>query len=87
MRLLGKVSKIYNKKLKLKKNQIIIKVNERFFRPNDVNNLLGDSSKAKKILKWEPKNDINLLINEMVDYDLIKANNELLLKNNLSKIC
>jgi GDPmannose 4,6-dehydratase len=84
LRVIGKVSKIHNKKLKLKKNQIVVKVNERFFRPNDVDNLLGDSSKAKKILKWKPKKDINLLINEMVEYDLIKANNELLLKNNLS---
>ena len=32
----------------------------------DVNNLLGDSSKASKLLKWKPKVDINQLINEMI---------------------
>ena len=36
--------------------QIIIKVNKRYFRPLDVQNLRGNYSKAKKILKWKPKN-------------------------------
>jgi len=76
----GKISKIYNRKLKIKKNQIIVRINKRFFRPNDVNNLIGDSSKAKKILKWKPEKNINLLINEMVDYDMVNARNALHLK-------
>ena len=44
----GYVDKIYNKSLKLKKDQKIIFVNKRFFRPNDVEDLLGSSKKARK---------------------------------------
>ena len=82
----GRVSKIYDQKLKIKKNQTIVKINKRFFRPNDVNNLLGDSSKAKKILRWKPEKNINLLIKEMVEYDLGEAKREYLLKklNNIN---
>jgi GDPmannose 4,6-dehydratase len=67
-----------NKKLpsKLKKNQKIIKVNKKYFRPVDVDNLMGDSSKAKKILKWKPKYSIKDLIKEMLDHDLIEAKRE-----------
>ena len=85
LKIQGRVSKIYDQKLKIKKNQIIVKINKRFFRPNDVNNLLGDSSKAKKILKWKPEKNINLLIKEMVEYDLGEAKREYLLKK-LNKI-
>jgi GDPmannose 4,6-dehydratase len=85
LKIQGRVSKIYDQKLKIKKNQNIVKINKRFFRPNDVNNLLGDSSKAKKILKWKPEKNINLLIKEMVEYDLGEAKREYLLKK-LNKI-
>ena len=44
----------------------IIECDKKYFRPLDVNNLLGDSSKASKLLKWKPKVDINQLINEMI---------------------
>jgi GDPmannose 4,6-dehydratase len=44
----------------------IIECDKKYFRPLDVNNLLGDSSKAYKLLKWKPKVDINQLIIEMI---------------------
>ena len=44
----------------------IIECDKKYFRPLDVNNLLGDSTKASKLLKWKPKVDINQLINEMI---------------------
>jgi GDPmannose 4,6-dehydratase len=54
----------------LKKNQIIIKISKKYFRPNEVENLIGNTSKAKKIFKWKPKIKIDELIKEMLDSDL-----------------
>ena len=48
----------------------IIKIEKRYFRPLEVENLQGDYSKAKKILKWKPLRDINQLVKEMVEYEL-----------------
>ena len=48
----------------------IIKIDSRYFRPTEVETLLGDSSKAKKKLKWVPKISFEQLVNEMVDEDL-----------------
>jgi len=61
-----------NKKYKLKKGQTIIKVNKKYFRPTEVNNLLGDSAKAKKELGWKNKINIKELVSEMLDNDLKK---------------
>ena len=49
----------------------IVKVNPEFYRPTEVDVLLGDSSKAKKILKWKPKTSFIDLVSMMVksDYD------------------
>ena len=49
--------------------KIIIKVGKKYFRPTEVDNLLGDSSKAKKILKWRPKITFNQLVKEMINSD------------------
>lgn len=54
----------------------IIKVNKRYFRPNEVDSLLGNFSKAKKILKWKPKTSFRELVKEMIfsDYEKVKKN-------------
>ena len=48
----------------------IVKVDERYFRPAEVETLLGDASKAKKILGWQPKITFDQLVSEMVDSDI-----------------
>ena len=53
-----------------KTGKVLIKVSESYLRPADVQNLLGDSSKAFKALGWTPKHDIDSLIGEMVKSDL-----------------
>ena len=52
----------------------IIKINPLFFRPAEVDTVLGDSSKARKILNWKPKTSFNQLVSMMVrsDYDRLK---------------
>ena len=65
----------------LKAGNTIIRIDSRYFRPKEVENLIGDPSKAKKKLGWKPKISLNELCKEMVNYDLIQARKELLLKN------
>ena len=50
--------------------KVVIKVDSRYFRPTEVDNLLGNSDKAKKKLGWEPKTDIKQLIYEMIQNDV-----------------
>ena len=59
-----------NEKAYDRNNKPIVECDKNYFRPLDVNTLLGDSSKAKKELKWKPKTDINMLIDEMIEYEL-----------------
>ena len=58
----------------LKIGNKIIEIDKKYFRPNEVNYLSGDSSKAQKELGWKPKTNIYQLIKEMMteDYKLIK---------------
>jgi GDPmannose 4,6-dehydratase len=58
-----------------------IKFDERLLRPVEVNCLLGDSSKIRNQLNWKPKFNIHSLIDEMVEYDLKLAKQQLLIKN------
>ena len=53
-------------------NEIRIKVSEKFYRPNEVEYLRGDSSKAKRLLKWSCKISFEELVKEMVLSDLKK---------------
>ena len=47
----------------------LIFVSEKYFRPAEVDELLGDSSKARTILGWEPRIEFEDLVREMVDSD------------------
>ena len=47
-------------------NKNIIEIDEKYFRPSEVNSLLGSSNKARKILKWKPKYNLNTLIDDMI---------------------
>ena len=58
------------KGIDLKSGNTIIKVNPRYFRPNEVDNLRGNSNKAKKELNWKPKVKFEQLVKEMIDYEL-----------------
>jgi GDPmannose 4,6-dehydratase len=75
------VSKALNMKLKWKgkginekaydkNDKCIIECSKKYFRPAEVDTLIGDSSKAKKTLKWKPRHNIHSLINDMISYEL-----------------
>ena len=54
--------------------KVIIECDKSYFRPLDVNTLLGDSRKARKKLKWKPKVNIDMLIKEMIKAELDQIN-------------
>ena len=61
-----------------------VETSESYFRPNEVDYLLGDYSKAKKELNWEPKTSLDSLVQMMVDNDIHEARQEsMLLKEGL----
>ena len=62
-------------------NKIVIRVDPRYFRPTEVDSLLGDSSSAKDILGWQPETSLDELINEMIQSDLKEIKKEISLKN------
>ncbi len=61
-------------------NEIVIKIDPKYFRPTEVDQLLGDASKAFKKLGWQPKTTLEELIQEMVDADMKKASRDAHLK-------
>jgi GDPmannose 4,6-dehydratase len=52
----------------------IVECDKNYFRPLDVNTLLGDASKARRKLKWKPKENINTLIEEMIKFEINSIN-------------
>ena len=58
-----------NKCRRLKEGDVIIRVDKRYFRPSEVDSLLGDSSKAKKNLGWAPKITAKQMCKEMIEHD------------------
>ena len=70
-------------KLKIKGpevGQVIVKIDPRYFRPTEVESLLGDPSKAKMMLGWEPKISFGDLVKEMVLADLEVAQRDALVR-------
>ena len=64
----------------------LIEVDPRYFRPAEVDLLLGDSSKARRELGWKPKYDLQMLVKEMVESDLELAKKEKTLREHGYKV-
>ena len=64
----------------LKVGQVIVRVDPRYFRPTEVETLLGDPSKAKAELGWVPEITLDAMVAEMVAHDLDQAKRHALLK-------
>ena len=67
-------------------NKIVVRIDPRYFRPTEVNELLGDASKAKKKLGWKPKITLETLVEEMINSDKEEALRESLLKEKGFKV-
>ena len=64
----------------LKLGDVIVRVDPKYYRPTEVETLLGDPSKAKQKLGWSPEISLDNMIEEMVSYDLDRARQTALLK-------
>ena len=69
-----------NKAPALKVGDVIVQIDPRYFRPAEVETLLGDPSKAKKKLGWTPEITVQEMCSEMVSEDLKVAQRHALLK-------
>ncbi|MDQ5918826.1 MAG: GDPmannose 4,6-dehydratase [Pseudomonadota bacterium] len=76
----GIVTAVSNKETKVKVGDTIVKVDPRYFRPTEVETLLGDPSKAKEKLGWTPKTSLQELVKEMVLSDYSAAKRDALVK-------
>jgi GDPmannose 4,6-dehydratase len=65
---------------KCKVGDVIVKVDPRYYRPTEVETLLGDPSNAKAKLGWEPKITLQDLVKEMVQSDYTSAKRDNLVK-------
>jgi GDPmannose 4,6-dehydratase len=62
--------------IRLDTNEIVIKIDPKFFRPAEVNYLLGDPQKACEKLGWKPTTTLEELVSEMIEKDLVEATHE-----------
>lgn len=75
----GIVSSVANSEVKVKRGDILIRIDPKYFRPTEVELLIGDSSKARNELNWKLEYDLDGLIEDMVssDLELFKRDNYL----------
>jgi GDPmannose 4,6-dehydratase len=77
----GVVSKVDGHAMSpLKKSHIIVRVDARYFRPTEVETLLGDARKARRKLGWRPKVSFRQLVAEMMSEDMKSAERDALVK-------
>ena len=76
----GTVAAVSGDKAKCKVGDVIVRVDPRYFRPTEVETLLGDPSKAKQKLGWTPATTLAELVREMVQSDYVAAKRDSLVK-------
>jgi len=74
------VAAVAGDKAQCKVGQVIVQVDPRYFRPTEVETLLGDPSKAKQKLGWTPTTSFEELVREMVEADYTAARRDNLVK-------
>lgn len=74
------VTGIASPDIKLKKGDVVVEVDKRYYRPTEVDLLLGDASKAKQKLGWTPRYKLNELVREMVLADIEHFRKDVVLK-------
>jgi GDPmannose 4,6-dehydratase len=61
--------------------EVLVVVDPYYFRPTEVELLIGDATKARTVLNWEPKYTLSEMIAEMVQADVLHVRKELVLKD------
>jgi GDPmannose 4,6-dehydratase len=76
----GVVAQVQGNRAKCKPGDVIVRVDPRYFRPTEVETLLGDPSKAKAKLGWTPTTSFDELVREMIEADYTSARRDSLVK-------
>ena len=86
---IGFISKIDNEVLArrigspgnyLKQGMTVLKIDPYYYRPTEVEMLVGDASKARSILGWEPRYDLDMIVDEMMKSDILRMKKDAYLK-------
>jgi GDPmannose 4,6-dehydratase len=83
---IGTVARVLNKEINIEIGKEVVAVDAHYYRPTEVDLLVGDASKANQQLGWQPKYDLASLIKEMVNSDLAIFKKEKLLQDSGFKI-
>jgi len=67
---IARIAKCNNPEFQVPVGQTVLAIDERYFRPTEVDLLIGDPTKAKTKLGWQPKFDLNALVKDMMTADL-----------------
>lgn len=78
---IGIIESLEGVDLKCKPGDIVVRVDPRYYRPTEVETLLGDPTKAKAKLGWAPKTTVKELVAEMVQADYASAKCDALVKS------
>jgi GDPmannose 4,6-dehydratase len=65
----------------LKNGDVVVEIDPRYFRPTEVDELLGDASKARRVLGWEPRISFEEMVSSMVKADIEEASRDQLCKD------
>lgn len=76
----GVVSAVHRKDLRVQVGDVVVRVDPRYYRPTEVETLLGDASKARTQLGWTPKITLPQLVSEMVQSDYRMARRDAMVK-------
>ena len=76
---IAKIVKCSNDEFKLKEGQVVLKIDPRYYRPTEVELLIGDPTKAKKKLGWELEYDLKGLVEDMMSSDIELFKRDMLL--------
>ena len=77
---IGVVAKVEGDRAKCKVGDVVVRVDPRYFRPTEVEKLLGDPTKAREKLGWKPRTSFEELVREMIESDYAAARRDSLVK-------
>jgi GDPmannose 4,6-dehydratase len=78
----GVIAKVENPEYKFLEGKTVVEIDPLYFRPTEVDLLIGDSTKARTILGWQPDYDLDLLIKDMIKSDIKLMQKEQFLRAN-----
>lgn len=76
----GIVTSVVGDKARCKAGDVVVRVDPRYFRPTEVETLLGDPTKAREKLGWTPRTSLAELVAEMVQADYTSARRDALVR-------